>query len=79
MINFISGCFMCIRLKDIYKIGYLNENFFMYLDDVEYSARAIKRKLKLLYLPDAVIYHKAMGEEIRTPNRFITLCVIESY
>lgn len=60
--NFVSGCYMCIRLKDIPKLGYLNENIFMYLDDVEYSARLIKKGMKILYIPQAVIYHKARGE-----------------
>jgi hypothetical protein len=61
-VNFISGCFMCIRLKDIPRLGLLNENFFLYLDDIEYSARAIKNNLKLKYFPESVIYHKANGE-----------------
>jgi hypothetical protein len=67
-IDFISGCYMCIRLKDIPKLGYLDEKIFIYLDDVEYSARAIKQNLKLLYIPEAVIYHKARGEDKRTPR-----------
>lgn len=61
-VDFISGCYLCIRLKDFNKLGFLNENFFLYLDDVEYSARAIKSKLKLKYFPESVIYHKANGE-----------------
>ncbi len=68
LINFISGCFMCIRLKDLPKLGYMDENFFIYLDDIEYSARAVKKNMKLLYIPEVVIYHKAMGEEKRTPK-----------
>lgn len=67
-VDFISGCLMCIRLSDINKLGLLNDNFFMYLDDIEYSARAIKKNLKLLFVPQVVIYHKAMGEEQRSPN-----------
>ena len=61
-INFISGCFMCIRLSDISKLGYMDENFFIYLDDIEYSARAVRKGLKLKYFPNVVIYHKARGE-----------------
>lgn len=67
-INFVSGCYMCIRLKDIPKLGYLDEKIFIYLDDVEYSARAIKKNMKILYVPKAVIYHKARGEDKRTPR-----------
>jgi GT2 family glycosyltransferase len=66
--NFVSGCYMCIRLKDITTLGYLNEKIFIYLDDVEYSARAIKKNMKILYIPRAAIYHKAKGENKRTPR-----------
>jgi hypothetical protein len=69
-IDFISGCFMCIRLSDITKLGYMDENFFIYLDDIEYSARAVRKNLKLSYFPEVVIYHKARGEGIQT-NRMV--------
>ncbi len=67
-VDFISGCFMCIRLNDLHKLGYMDENFFLYLDDIEYSARAVKKKLKLMFFPQVKIYHKAMGEEKHTPK-----------
>lgn len=67
-INFISGCYMCIRLKDFSRLGYMDENFFIYLDDLEYSARAVKNNLKLMYFPQAIIYHKAIGEEKQSPK-----------
>jgi|WetSurMetagenome_2_1015567.scaffolds.fasta_scaffold01540_8 GT2 family glycosyltransferase len=67
-IDFISGCFMCIRLKDLSKLGYMDENFFLYLDDIEYSARAVRKNLKLMFFPQVVIYHKARGEEKHTPK-----------
>jgi len=43
-------------------------NFFLYLDDIEYSARVVKRNLKLMFFPQVVIYHKARGEEKHTPK-----------
>ncbi len=67
-IDFISGCYMCIRLSDLPKLGYMDENFFIYLDDLEYSSRAAKKKLKMLYVPRAEIYHKARGEGKHTPK-----------
>ena len=67
-IDFVSGCYMCIRIKDIPKLGYLDEKIFIYLDDIEYSVRTVKKKMKILYVPEAVIYHKARGEDKRTPR-----------
>lgn len=67
-IDFISGCYMCIRLSDLPKLGYMDEKFFIYLDDLEYSSRASSYGLKMLYMPRSVIYHKARGEGKHTPK-----------
>jgi len=61
-VTFISGCYLCIRIQDIIKLGLLDERFFIYLEDVAYSARAVKRGCKLLYIPTSVIFHKWKGE-----------------
>lgn len=67
-IDFISGCYMCIRLKELPRLGYMDEKFFIYLDDLEYSSRATKNQMKMLYVPSSVIYHKARGEGKHTPK-----------
>lgn len=61
-INFISGCYMCIRTEHIKDLGLLNDKFFIYLEDIEYSARAINNDMKLMYVPNSIIYHKWRGE-----------------
>lgn len=39
------------------KVGLFDEDYFMYLEDVELSLRAQCAGLRCLYLPDAVVYH----------------------
>lgn len=60
--EFISGCYLCLRTSDIGRLGKLNEQYFIYLEDIEYSAKAHKKGLKFLYIPQSVIYHKWRGE-----------------
>lgn len=60
--EFISGCYLCLRVEDIPYLGFLNEDFFMYLEDIEYSVRAIKMKMNLGYFPKSIIYHKWRGD-----------------
>jgi GT2 family glycosyltransferase len=60
--EFISGCYICIRLSDLKRLGFLEEKFFLYLEDIEFSARATKKGLKMLYAHQSVIYHKWRGE-----------------
>ena len=61
-VTFASGCFLCIRISNFETLGPLDEKFFLYLEDIEYSARAMSLKLKILYVPSSVIYHKCRGE-----------------
>lgn len=57
-VGFASGCCMLIDKKVIERIGYLNESYFLYYEDTDYSVRIRKGGYKLLYCPESVIYHK---------------------
>lgn len=69
-VNFISGCFMCIRLSHIKILGLWEERFFLYLEDIEYCARARTRNLKMIYAPKSIIYHK-VGERKNYTGKLI--------
>lgn len=56
--GFITGCFTYISKKCLDKIGLLDEDLFMYNEDLEYCIRAHKKGLKLYHVPSAVIWHK---------------------
>lgn len=57
-VSFITGCMFLIRTSTIQEIGFQDERFFMYLDDIEYSARVLRKGYTLLYIPQAKIYHR---------------------
>ncbi len=65
--SFITGCMILLKRNYLNQIGFEDERFFMYLDDIEYSARVQRLGLKLLYVPSSIIYHKVLGE---TENPF---------
>jgi len=46
------------RRKMIDEIGFLDDNFFLYDEDVDLSFRAQLAGWKCMYVPDAVVYHK---------------------
>jgi GT2 family glycosyltransferase len=57
-VDVVAGCFFWIRKEVIDKIGLLDDNFFMYLEDVEYCERVNKSDLyKVMYYPFAKIIH----------------------
>ncbi len=57
-ISFAEGCCLMIKRDVFEKIGFISEEYFMYFEDLDFSARA-GEKFKIWYEPKAVIYHKA--------------------
>ncbi len=54
----------------IKKVGLINENYFMYFEDLDYCRAMRKFGLKVYFLPSAEIihYHGASGREITKPE-----------
>lgn len=62
-VSFVTGCMTLLRVDALATIGLQDERFFMYLDDIEYSARVQRHGFQLLYVPHAVIYHRQEQNE----------------
>ncbi len=56
--EFATGCSMLIRKEAIEKTGLLDEKYFMYLEDLDYSMRLKRHGFKIIYQPKAVVWHK---------------------
>lgn len=56
--DFITGCLLCFDKKVVDKIGYWNEDYFLYYEDADFCERAKKNKISLIYYPELVIWHK---------------------
>ena len=56
-IDVISGAFLMTRKKIINKIGMLDETFFMYGEDIDFSYRIQKAGYKNFYFPKTSIIH----------------------
>jgi GT2 family glycosyltransferase len=61
--EFISGCCMLVNRVVFEKIGLLDENFFLYLEDVDFSFRAKKAGFRCVVLSNCQIYHYEKSEE----------------
>ena len=62
----ITGCFLMVR-RDLWEeLGGLDERFFMYSEDVDFSARIRARGMKCLLFADAsVVHHGGRSDSIR--------------
>ena len=56
--DFITGCCLLARREVFEQIGLLDEDFFTYLEDVDFCIRARDKGYSILYQPRAVIHHK---------------------
>lgn len=57
-VDFAVGCCMLIRRPVLERIGYLDERFFFYQEDVDFSYRAAQAGFSVWYQPASVIFHK---------------------
>ena len=53
----VMGAFMIIRREVIEKIGLLDENFWLWFEEVDFCKRAKEAGWKILYTPEAKIIH----------------------
>jgi GT2 family glycosyltransferase len=55
--EFLTGCALLIKKELIEKIGFLDENFFLYYEDADYSLRAAQAGFDCLVVPEAKVSH----------------------
>ncbi len=53
-----SFCCMLAPMNVVEEVGALDERFFMYYEETDFLRRALDRGYTLLYVPDAVVYHR---------------------
>ena len=56
-VDFISGCAMMIKKEVFEKIGFFDERFFLYYEDVDFCLRTKKAGFKSVLIPKAVVDH----------------------
>lgn len=68
-VEFASGCCIVLHSDTIREIGLLQEDFFLYWEDAEYSARIISSGFPIVYIPSLVVFHKinsSIGKSSKT-------------
>lgn len=63
----VAGAFMFLRSEAVRKTGLLDEDFFMFGEDIDYSYRLIKSGYNNYYYPEAEIVH-FKGESTKKEN-----------
>lgn len=56
-VDFITGCFIAVPKAMFKKIGMLDESFFLYLEDSDFSLLAKAKGVEVMYNPRLVLHH----------------------
>ena len=62
-IEIVSGAFCMLRRAAIEQVGLLDEDFFMYGEDIDLSYRILKGGFKNWYLPQKILHYKGESTE----------------
>jgi GT2 family glycosyltransferase len=61
--QFITGCAICVKKEVFRKIGLLDEDFFLYYEDADFSLRARKTGFENIVVPSSRITHLERSRE----------------
>ncbi len=59
--DYLSGCCLFIKRKVFEKIGFFDEKYFLYFEDVDFCLRAKRAGFKIALDPKVIIFHKLGG------------------
>src|SRR5262249_24802406 len=72
-VDWVSGCALFIRREALDQIGGFDEGFYMYCEDVDLCYRAHEAGRRVVYFPEAVIYHIIGRSTNQVPTRMTYL------
>jgi GT2 family glycosyltransferase len=67
-VDFVFGAGMFIRRQVLEQVGLFDEQFFIYLEDLDLCLRTQKAGFSLLFVPDAHVWHRGSASTERLPN-----------
>ena len=56
-VDWLMGSAIMVRKSDLGKVGLFDERFFMYFEDVDWARRFWENGLRVIYFPQAKMYH----------------------
>ena len=57
-VTFLTGCIQLIRSSMFNDVGLYDEDYFLYMEDVDFCRKVIEAGYRLRYVPSSKIYHK---------------------
>lgn len=57
-VRFASGCCMLIKKEVLINVGFINEEYFLYYEDLDYCMEVINAGYEIVLVQESIIYHK---------------------
>jgi len=57
-VSFLTGCALLIPVKTFNKVGFFDQSYFLYSDDVDYGLRIKSAGMNMYFVPVAKVWHK---------------------
>lgn len=70
-VDWITGCCLLLRKKMLEEIDYLDEDFFMYIEDVDIAKRAKAKNWNVVYFPSAKLVHFKSKSVLQNRTRMV--------
>ena len=72
-VAYVTGCAILAKRAVVEKIGVLDNRFFIYFEETEWCARALKAGFRIVHVPEAVMWHKVTRTARATTPRYLFL------
>lgn len=73
----ISGAFMCIRRRDYEKLGGMDEDYFLHVEDLDLCYRIHQAGGEVIFVPQVVVTHLLSTSD--APSSFVERCKARSF
>ena len=78
-VDAISGAFFITRKSVLEKVGYFDESYFMYAEDLDLCYRIKAAGYKVMYVPDvSIVHHKGVSSGLKKHSQEFTTADIET-
>jgi len=57
-VGYLTGCALLIPVKTFNEVGFFDQSYFLYSDDVDYSLRIKRAGMNMYFVPEAKVWHK---------------------
>jgi len=70
-VDWVSGCCMMMSESTLKKVGGFDENYFLFIEDVDLCQVIKKKGLRVVYFPSVKIFHKISSSNARSTPQMI--------